>query len=476
MKLLNEKVKEFISNFSHTLFANLIALAVSTLVVLIIPKLIGVEEYGYWQLYLFYSSYVGVFHFGWNDGIYLRYGGENYENLDKDKISSQFKFLLIIQMIISIVIAGTAFLVSNDPNRKLILYMVSLCLVLTNSKVMLTFILQATYRIKAYARIILIDRLIYLLFLFLLIVIGVRDFKLMIVADLVGKLISLAYSAYICRDIILFNNCKINFGDLEIKQTISGGFALMASNYIGMLIIGIVRFGIERHWDVTTFGKISLTLSASNLMLIFISALGIVIYPILRRIDKDRLIDIYMTIRESLFIVLFGLLILYYPIKFFLSNWLPNYADSLKYMSLVFPIFIFEGKMSLLINNFLKTIRKEKLMLRINVLMVVVSIFTTYITAYILDNLIATIASIVFLAAVKTFIAEYYLSKMIIFPILKYQIMELILTITFILSGWIIDSWATVLIYSSMYLLFVFIRFKDVKHLLGKLKNYLNYR
>ena len=46
-------------------------------------KLIGVEKYGYWQLYLFYTSYVGFFQLGWNDGIYLRYGGEDYNNLDK---------------------------------------------------------------------------------------------------------------------------------------------------------------------------------------------------------------------------------------------------------------------------------------------------------------------------------------------------------------------------------------------------------
>lgn len=41
------------------------------------------EEYGYCQLHLFYSSYVGFLHFGWNDGIYLRYGGKNYIELDK---------------------------------------------------------------------------------------------------------------------------------------------------------------------------------------------------------------------------------------------------------------------------------------------------------------------------------------------------------------------------------------------------------
>ncbi len=40
--------------------------------------------------------------------------------------------------------------------------------------------------------------------------------------------------------------------------------------------------------------------------------------------------------------------------------WLPEYADSLQYMGILFPIVIYEGRMSLLINTYLKTIRKEK--------------------------------------------------------------------------------------------------------------------
>lgn len=77
---MNSKVINFIKNFSYTLTSNLLSLLVSTLVILIIPKLLGVQEYGYWQLYIFYSSYVGFLHFGWNDGIYLRYGGKNIKN------------------------------------------------------------------------------------------------------------------------------------------------------------------------------------------------------------------------------------------------------------------------------------------------------------------------------------------------------------------------------------------------------------
>ena len=67
--------KKIIANFSYVVLSNLLTVIVSSLVVLILPKIMGVEEYGYWQLYIFYLSYAGFVHLGWVDGIYLRYGG-----------------------------------------------------------------------------------------------------------------------------------------------------------------------------------------------------------------------------------------------------------------------------------------------------------------------------------------------------------------------------------------------------------------
>ena len=87
--------KKIVANFSYVVLSNLLTVIVSSLVVLILPKIMGVEEYGYWQLYIFYLSYAGFVHLGWVDGIYLRYGGLEYDDLDKEKFFSQFLMLLI---------------------------------------------------------------------------------------------------------------------------------------------------------------------------------------------------------------------------------------------------------------------------------------------------------------------------------------------------------------------------------------------
>lgn len=234
--------------------------------------MIGVEDYGYWQLYLFYTSYVGFLQFGWNDGIYLRYGGNEYENLNKGVFSAQFWLLFISQTVIAIIIIFLSSYLINDVDRKFILLMTALCLIVVGVRAMPLFILQATNKIKEFAQITIIGRVLYFVFNIFFLLLGINEFRIMIYADLLGKLVSLLYAMYCCKDIIFhkFHSLRIIFR--EITTNINVGINLMFANIASLLILGVVRFGIEHSWDVSTFGKVSLTLSISNMMMIFINA------------------------------------------------------------------------------------------------------------------------------------------------------------------------------------------------------------
>lgn len=460
----------FIKNMSYTISSNLISLIISSLVVLIVPKLIGIEEYGYWQLYIFYTSYVGFLHFGWNDGIYLRFGGEEYKNLDKRLFYSQFIELLGSQLIIAILIWLGSFVLVGDINRGFILQMVAIAMVLVNTRLMFFYILQATNRIKEFARLTMLDRIVYILLIVTFLLFGVRDFKLMIIADLVGKFISLFFAALSCKDIVFRSINTFYFTLSESIINISVGIKLMFANIASMLIIGIVRFGIERAWDVATFGKVSLTLSISNMMMIFINAVGIIMFPILRRTNQDRLANIYSMMRDFLMVILLGFLIIYYPLKTVMAAWLPQYAESLLYMSLVFPMFIYEGKMALLINTYLKTLRREKVMLKINLVSMILSLFMTYITTQVFVNLDMAILNIVILLAIRSAFAESYLAKELNIEVKKDIVLELLLTIVFILTGWFVNSWMTMIIYGIVYFIYLMIKRKDITGTIQNIK------
>ncbi|WP_335494354.1 lipopolysaccharide biosynthesis protein [Neobacillus niacini] len=458
-------------NFSYTLSSNLISMIISTIVILIVPKVLGVEDYGYWQLYLFYASFVGFLHFGWNDGIYLRYGGIEYRDLNKDMFFSQFWLLVILQVIIGTVVIGLSTTFNSDNNKSFILIMTAFCMLIVNIRYMLIYILQATNRIKEYAQITLIERVLYIILILFLLIVGIKQYKIIIAADLAGKFFSLLYSIFCCKDIVFK---KISTFYLNLKETFENirvGIKLMFSNIAGMLIVGIVQFGIERTWDVATFGKVSLTLVVSNLMLVFINAVGIILFPVLRRTSKEALPRIYKTMRTTLMVPLLGLLVVYFPLKVFLSAWLPQYNESLIYMSLLFPMCVFEGKMALLINTYLKTLRKEKWMLTINLVTVLLSIILTFSFTLVFKSLTFAIVSIVILMAFRCLLAEVYLSKVLNIIVHKDIIIEMTMTLLFILIGWFMpSSWMGIASYLVIYGLYLLIKRKDLNTTLVEVK------
>ena len=460
----------FIKNFSYAFTSNIISLVISTLIVVVIPKLIGIEMYGYWQLYIFYSSYVGFMHFGWNDGIYLRYGGKEYDDLDKGKFFSQFYMLLASQLVIGLMVYLASTFLALGYDKTFILQMTAICLVLSNVRFMLTFILQATNKFKEYAKITILDRLLYVVFIVAFLLANIRDYRFMIVADLLGKGLSLAYAMGLNKTIVFQSLKKFSFNLKETWLNISAGIMLMFSSIASMLIIGIVRFGIEQGWNVGVFGKVSLTLSISNLFMTFINAIGLILFPLLRRTDKKRYPELYITMRTMLMPLLLGLLLLYHPIRVVLSTWLPQYRESLVYMAILFPISIYEGKMSLLIITYLNTLRKEREMLVINLITLALSVTATLITTFWLGNLYGAILSIPILLAVRSILAEIYLTRLLGVSVMKDIFIELVMSVVFIMSGWFFQNALTFVIYGGAYGLYLLTKRKQIAHRVKFLK------
>ncbi|WP_215115801.1 lipopolysaccharide biosynthesis protein [Exiguobacterium sp. s80] len=461
---------KFIKDFSFTLTSNLFTLIVSILITLIVPKILGVQEYGYFQLYLFYGSYLGFLQFGWNDGIYLRKGGIQYSSLNKNEIFSQFWTLFFSQVLLCIFIIIIGYSIHEDKNKIFIFLLLGLSLVAIGTRAMLWFLFQATNRFSEFGKAMIVDRFIYLVLVSIFLLVGVKSFKYIVLADLISKYITLWYSMLLAKDVVFLSPKKYVFEGKEIKINISVGINLMFANISSMLILGVIRYSIERVWDVETFGKVSLILSISTMMLFFINAMSIVLFPMLRRVPEESLVKIYLVFRDLLMLVLMATLLMYIPLKMLLSNWLPNYRDSINYLFLIFPIIIFEGKMSLLINTYLKTLRKEKIMLRVNLLAVTISVLLTSITAFLLQNLYLTMLIILIVLAIRCILAELLLSNILKINLSKDIIQELLLTIIFIVLIWFFNENIAFIGYLISYLVYIIFKIDEIKKFKMKIK------
>lgn len=460
---MNTKLRNILENITYTFTANILTMLISIIMTLILPKFLGVTDYSYYQLYIFFISYVGFFHFGWIDGIYLKIGGMEYNDLEKSNYVTQFWMLNVLEIIIAAIISIFALFTIKNIDKSFVLISTSVCGVITILRTYLLFILQSTNRIKEYAKYTRVDRFIYFALVIVFLFLGFKNYKIILYIDIFSKLVALVLCANKMKDIV-FGKLNISKNTLlEIFENISIGIKLMLANIASTLIIGVVRFGIQKNWDIETFGKISLTLNISNLLMTFINAVAVIMFPLLRREEESNLPKIYVILRNTLMIFLYMMLIFYYPIKLILSTWLPQYADSLRYMALLFPICIYESKMSMLINTYLKSFRKEKSMLIINTISLILSLILTILSVFILNNLTLAILSIVFLLGFRCVIGELVLTKIMNILIYKDIILETVLTAIFIISSWFINNMFCSIIYTCFYSIYVFIKRKDIK-------------
>lgn len=463
--------KGIIRNISYSFSANLLSLIVSAIMVMVVPKFLSVDDYGMWQLFLFYFSYLGFFHFGWEDGIYLRYAGKEFDELSPKKFSGQFYAIIVLEVVLAALISSMGKLFISDSQKQVALICAIWLAPLVMFNSLCNFILQITNQIKKYAKMVVLERLMLLAgVLIFLMILGLNHFYYMYAAQ-VCAMVAMALCGFcFCRKLFVFPPDSLFLIWQEAKENISVGIKLMIANIASMLIIGIVRYGISWGWDVATFGRVSLTLGISNFLMVFINSISVVFFPMIKRMDSSRQAGIYLDMRNILTAILFGGLLGYYPVRVLISWWLPKYADSLIYMSVLFPVCVFEGKMSLLVNTYLKSMRKEATMLRINILSVIVSAIVTFFTVGILHDLNITVFSIVWLYAFRCFVAEYVIGQLLELQLNKKIIVDFVMCAVFILSGWLFDSTLCLLVYGAAYIIYLLANQKNIIQVVKKLK------
>ena len=404
-------IKKIFKNFSLTIISNLSTTLISIMVIFIVPKIIGKYEYGLFQIFLFYISYAGLIQFGWLDGIYLRYGGEYYQNLDVARFKGQFILYLLSQFFVVCLIALIV-IFSVNINYYFIVFSLVFGVLITNLKTFYQFILQLTNRIPEFVISNLIASFVYVALMLFGILIKQGNYQLFIVSNVMGQVFAMLYVFYVCRN-LLFTRKKALYELKEVFNNIYVGIKISFASLAAMLVLGIVRMGIQTQWSIETFGQVSLVLSVCNLLMVFINAASLVIYPFLKRLKSVNMVVVYKSVESLVMPVLLALLLIYYPLNLVINAWLPNYSHAIVYMSYLFPIGLYQGKFEILTNTFFKAWRMENQLLMSNCVALVSSAVLTYITAFLLHDLDLTVLTVMIALIIRCLISEIYVKKVI---------------------------------------------------------------
>lgn len=169
---------------------------------------------------------------------------------------------------------------------------------------------------------------------------------------------------------------------------------------------------IDASWGVEVFGYFSFSLTLANVFLTFINQVSIAVFPALRRVKSEKQQDAYYLMRNILSLLLPIVMLGYFPITIIVHLILPQYEQSLVYLPVFLPICTFDGKMQMMCTTFFKSLRKETMLLWINLCTLVGSIALACVGAFLIRNVEFVAYSILIVIALRSVVSELILGHM----------------------------------------------------------------
>lgn len=406
----NQAIKDGLKNSIIVVSTQAISFGLGIAKALVLPILLGVTNFGYWQIYMLYLSYVGVFAFGYNDGIYLRYGKYEYKDLPREIFRSSIKLFVAAQLIIMF-LSAVFILFEPDPNKQISILFAVVNIPVAGLTGVLIYILQVTNQFKKYSLYSVIDKIVIMLIIALIYFIKTDNYLVVIAADTFSRVLVLILMVYSCRDLLIGKGCGLKEAFQDIFSNISVGIKLMLANLAGMLVLGFGRFIVERFESVEVYSNYSFAISTINLVLVFISAVGLVIYPTLNRLEEKKYPVYYINLNHIITIMTFGLLIIYFPLKVFINNYMNAYVNIYEYLPVIFAFIFLETKMQIIINPYYKLLRKEKKMLNINFFGFIIAAILILPFYFMLKSVLVVAISTFLAMGFRMYISEKYLKK-----------------------------------------------------------------
>ena len=433
-----------------------------------IPKMLGVVGFGWWQYYLLWVMYVGLFALGFNDGFYLKYGSYDYNDLPKSRLNSSFWVFSVVEIIIGLLFAASVFFVPNVEKR-MILFAVALNIPLHAIKGFFIYVFQVTNRIKRYSFYSLIDRFAFLVIVALLFVFNITNYWIIIGLDILSLVFVIGLMMYTCRDIFRDHQFSFSEGVAEFKDNISVGVKLMIAIFSASFAGGIARFFIEHYEGLEVFSVYSFAGASTNVITMFIGGLATIAYPTLARMKKERYNAYFKQLDRIVSVFAFGALLLYPLLVIGIQLWFSEYGRCLNYYPVIVGGIFVSTKMSLVVNTFYKAMREEKQMLYVNVSMCVLLVALLFAFYFTFRSEVSVAAAIFAAEASVYFYSKIYISRKLDCLNLYDCLLEMIMVATFIASCYLRTGVGFVL-YLAAFCLFFFYNRQAVFGLFSKFK------
>ena len=324
-----EKNRHLLIGVTIIFIANIFGTFFNVISNFFLPKYLSVEAYAGIKLYELYYTYIGIFHFGFIDGVYLEYGGKSFKSLSEEDIAlklNTFRWAEIICMLILMIIAS---FLHND-----IFFFVVLSIPTLNIICFFQLLYQATGEYSSYSKILNVTTFFKTVLNFsVLLFISRTNYKIYLTGY---TFLNLAIALWLEISIRIKKVHRQSFFHFSLSiliQEIKSGLALRISILSGFLLSGMDRIFVKTFMDTIAFAQYAFAVTVENILNVMITPVTTTLYNYFCNEPDDeqiRMINNIVTITSATVVLLF------FPVKFILILFLDNYLDAAVVLALLF--------------------------------------------------------------------------------------------------------------------------------------------
>lgn len=359
---------------SGTLAAGLMNVAL----VFVLPKLLSVEDYGYWRAFGLYAGYAGLLHCGFADGALLRWAGRPLGDFEHE-VRPAMRFLLAQQVLLLAPLSALAVLLLRGPARFVALA-VAACALVFNETTILQFALQSAKRFRPAAVSMVVAPGLFLALVLLWQTMGrtsYREVTCFYVAAWLAVLGFLLAWMRLPRE----TDGTASWTALA-RPCLRTGWPIVLANTGVMGIVFADRLAVSWAAGIQEFAQYSLAASAMAVPIMAIQACGKVFFSHAAALAPQERKRIYGASSRMVLLAWVLLLPYYFALEIFLRHYLPLYFPSLAYARILLLGVPFLAAIQILQMNFAYLNGLQKRFLAHTGLVLAVSLGATSLAAF----------------------------------------------------------------------------------------------
>lgn len=472
-----ESKQKFSRDLISVLISNIIVLISGIVSGFIVPKILGVEEYGFYKIFSLYITYGALLHFGFVDGILLKFAGTSYDDLDKYAFRTFSKFFIFLEILIAAIVLIISAIVI-PPKYSTIFFLVAIDVVALNVTAYYQYISQATMRFGELSKRKILLSIFKILAFFVLILLAYINVINSVKATyyvgcivLIDVLLTIWY-AWTYKNITWGSSLKLTSCKKEIIGFFKDGIILTVSFQAATIIFTLDRQFISVFFPTATYGVYSFAYNLISIVTAVVNAVALVLFPRLRQMNEKEAMKFFSYGMSAILIVAFASLLGFQPIEVIIRMLLPNYYDAILYLKIIFPGLALSCGISIIMFTYYKVLNAHKVYFGKCCIVIVVACVLNYVCYRIFHSpesiSVASIITLViwYLICLNYFVMKYEVEwkKHILYISI---IMLAFYSISFIQN--MVFSW---LLYCVVFVIITMLLYKDmIFELLNRLKN-----